>query len=672
MEIKSHMIILLIANFLKYISASSCGYEACPSGKPNMLNLHIIMHTHDDVGWLQTVDTYYDMWVNEIISSVVSTLMQNENRKFIYVESAFFTRWWDEQTDLTKEYVRRLVNDGRLEFISGGWSMNDAATTHYLGIIDQMTIGLRWLNDTFGICGKPKVGWQIDPFGHSREQASLFAQMDFDGLFLGRIHYQDKFHRESTKTMELIWKSNPSLGKKADLFTGVLPNVYWPPKGFCFDTFCSDEELTEDNINFKAHSFIVSAQEQAKFYKTNHIVLTMGMDFHFRDAPKWFRNMDYLISYINSLQTIGTNVNAFYSTPTCYLHSLNKANETWTTMESDFFPYSSGKHEYWTGYFTSRPSLKYYARRSNVNLQICKQLVTLSDIKDADFITLAKALGVIQHHDGITGTEKQHVAEDYIYQLSEGNHLCEKAMGKAIRILLSKETILPRLYFCQHLNLSQCVFTELEKEFLVIVYNSLSHPLRTFVRIPVTGEGYSIRQLTKRRRSVPAQVLPIPPSIISLPERSSLAVNELVFPISLPPIGFSIYGIKLLDDYQPSDDIGSERLSTPVQDATIQNENFQLIIDGYSGLLKEIILLKSDVRVPIKQSFYFYEGMPGYRIERASGAYAFNPQHDTAYPLADNITYRAHLLKKYINIMLLGLVRLFAYTKHRIMSSLIG
>ncbi|KFM74950.1 Lysosomal alpha-mannosidase, partial [Stegodyphus mimosarum] len=32
--------------------------------------------------------------------------------------------------------------------------------------------------------------------------------------------------------------------------------------------------------------------------------------------------------------------------------------------------------------------------------------------------------------------------------------------------------------------------------------------------------------------------------------------------------------------------------------------------------------------------------MPGYRIERASGAYAFNPQHDIAYPLAENITYR--------------------------------
>jgi lysosomal alpha-mannosidase len=69
------------------------------------------------------------------------------------------------------------------------------------------------LNDTFGECGRPKVGWQIDPFGHSREQASLFAQMGYDGLFFGRLDYQDKQNRMQTKKMEMIWQASPNLGE---------------------------------------------------------------------------------------------------------------------------------------------------------------------------------------------------------------------------------------------------------------------------------------------------------------------------------------------------------------------------------------------------------------------------------------------------------------------------
>ncbi len=71
---------------------------------------------------------------------------------------------------------------GRLEFISGGWSMNDEAATHYNSIIDQHSLGAEFLHDQFGECGRPKIGWQIDPFGHSREQASLLAQV-INGFF---------------------------------------------------------------------------------------------------------------------------------------------------------------------------------------------------------------------------------------------------------------------------------------------------------------------------------------------------------------------------------------------------------------------------------------------------------------------------------------------------------
>lgn len=151
--------------------------------------------------------------VQYIIDSVVQALLQDPEKRFIYVESAFFSKWWREQDDKLKEQVKMLVNEGRLEFIGGAWSMNDEATTHYQSIIDQFTWGLRFLNDTFGECGRPRVGWQIDPFGHSREQASLFAKMGFDGLFIGRLDFQDKMNRLENKTPEMIWKASANLGE---------------------------------------------------------------------------------------------------------------------------------------------------------------------------------------------------------------------------------------------------------------------------------------------------------------------------------------------------------------------------------------------------------------------------------------------------------------------------
>lgn len=107
-----------------------------------MLNVHLVAHTHDDVGWLKTVDQYY-YDVQYILDSVVQELLNDPEKRFIYVESAFFFKWWKEQKEDLKEKVKMLVNEGRLEFIGGAWSMNDEAATYYQSVIDQFALGLK-------------------------------------------------------------------------------------------------------------------------------------------------------------------------------------------------------------------------------------------------------------------------------------------------------------------------------------------------------------------------------------------------------------------------------------------------------------------------------------------------------------------------------------------------
>jgi len=147
------------------------------------------------------------------------------------VETAYLHQWWQQQPDSIRDKVRGLLESGQLEIISGGWSMHDEAVTHYHSIIDQFSWGFKWiatnfyhkkfnlkrkfriLDDMFGTtCARPHIGWQVDPFGHARETASLMAMMGFDGLFFARLDEADKNNRFDKKEMELIWQSSANHG----------------------------------------------------------------------------------------------------------------------------------------------------------------------------------------------------------------------------------------------------------------------------------------------------------------------------------------------------------------------------------------------------------------------------------------------------------------------------
>lgn len=60
--------------------------------------------------------------------------------------------------------------------------MHDEAATHYIDMIDQTTLGHHAIKKQFSRI--PRVGWQIDPFGHSAVQAYLLgAEVRFNPVF---------------------------------------------------------------------------------------------------------------------------------------------------------------------------------------------------------------------------------------------------------------------------------------------------------------------------------------------------------------------------------------------------------------------------------------------------------------------------------------------------------
>ncbi|CAD0207115.1 unnamed protein product [Chrysodeixis includens] len=539
-----------------------CGYKSCHKTDPGVLNVHIVPHTHDDVGWLKTVDQYYygsrnmiqKAGVQYILDSVVKELWEDPKRRFIYVETAFFWKWWVHQSPEIKEKVHTLVKEGRLQFVGGAWSMNDEAASHYQSVIDQFTWGLSKLNKTFGPCARPRVGWQIDPFGHSRELASLLAMMGYDGLFLGRIDYQDKARRLKDKAMEMVWRGNDDLGKASDIFTGALYNTYSPPAGFCFDVLCADEPIITDpdspmyNVVDKVQSFLKICAKIAESYRSNNILITMGEDFNYQDAAMWFINLDKLIEYTNlKAAKEGLNVTLFYSTPDCYLKAVKDANPVLPTKADDFFPYASDPTAYWTGYFTSRPTTKFFERESNGYLQMVKQLQVLADLeKHNQFVLneLKSAMGVMQHHDAITGTEKQHVAHDYERLLNQAVDdaliIAKQAFNKATQKDGRKPPIFD-FHRC-HLNESRCDISENSEKFVVTVYNPLGWPVKEPIRVPVAEGEFEVWG-PNGQRIKKQQVILVSP-ITDIPTRVSKAMQEIVFIIHLKPLSYKSVYIK--------------------------------------------------------------------------------------------------------------------------------
>ena len=636
--------LLVILTTIIAFSDANCGYKNCPETKEGYINVHLVPHSHDDVGWLKTVDQYYygsrrditPVGVQYILDSVVPELMKDPKKRFIYVEMAFFQRWWREQHDIMRHHVRRLVENGQLEFILGGWCMNDEAAAHYNAIIDQMTWGLKFINDTFGECARPTVAWQIDPFGHAKEQASLFAQMGFDGLFFGRLDYEDKSNRLKHKNMETMWKGSDSLGKSSWLLTGALFNGYNPPNGFCFDVYCSDEPIMDDrrlhdyNVDERVDDFIDAVKDQAQYYNTNNIIMTMGSDFNYVFAGNWYTNLDKLIKHTNARQKQGSKINLIYSTPSCYLKSLHESGKTYTSKTDDYFPYASDPHAYWTGYFTSRPALKGMIRAGNNLLQICKQLGALTDRDwvpgpNGEVTVLREAMGVLQHHDAVTGTAKQAVTFDYAQRLAEGFHNCEQVIDFAMKNLSTKHSqanVKLDIQFCNLVNISQCDVTEGSTQFVVTLYNPLVRQVTKYVRVPVTATSFEV--LDPNGQSVPAQVVPIPQSVKNIPGRRSEANFELVFKATLPKMGFVSYYIKTVsEDQNPQQK--SSVLSILGKKVKMGNSKLSLNIDR-QGQITSVV--RNGQNINFTQAFGFYEGHAGHNQgfdDRASGAYIFRP-----------------------------------------------
>ena len=428
----------------------------------DMLQIFVVPHSHCDPGWIQTFDSYFREQTSRIITTVVVSLLKDVRRTFIWAEISYFSWWYEIQDETMKQNVRTLLDNGQLEFVTGGWVQPDEANSELYAMEIQLQEGHDWIRTNLGAEYIPQYGWAIDPFGYSPTAAYLWKQYNFSGMVIQRVHYEVKKLLATKKHLEFFWRQtwdtpannaihpqkDPYNGQPVhahDIFTHVmpfysydLPHTCGPDPAICcqfdFARFpdvplkngmnhetsiaCpwapQPQAISMENVKDRALLLLDQYRKKATLYRSNAVLIPIGDDFRYqsvKEAENQYRNYQLLFDYINANVP---NVHVQFSTLSEYFKAARRTFQgPVPILKGSFFTYSDREQDYWSGYFTSRAFDKALDRQLERVLYVAESLNgTREELQKP-----RRALSLFQHHDGVTGTAKNTVVEDYALRL---------------------------------------------------------------------------------------------------------------------------------------------------------------------------------------------------------------------------------------------------------------
>lgn len=586
---------------------------ACPTTKAPQkqwckINVFLVPHTHDDVGWQITIDEYYDQQVRQIINSVQEALAANPARKFSYVEQGFFTKWWYDG-NVTADQRKSLMNsykNGQFEFVIGGWTMNDDACTTFGTVIDQLTLGHQFIYNTFG--ARPNRGWQLDPFGSGSVLPYLEKLAGFESHLIDRVTLKPLY--QATQALQFDWQGVPSQGEAGSIFTEIMDGDRNAYCNFMGDLDFQEHDVTDDNVAKLAQYFYGLINQRVPHFKTNNILAQWGCDFHFQQGVKAFNNMDKLMAYMAKDET-NSQMHVQYATVSDYFNAVKASSASVTfpkNIGGDFFTYTDGGT--WSGYFTSRTVLKGLVREGEAAGRASEQLFTFGrnllknqqDVYDKLY-QLRKANGQATHHDGVTGTSQPHVVDMYKNDIINAMGTQYPINGNIIGSIISASAP-PALDFA----LSDLINIKSGQQIAVVLYNSLGWVRQDVVSLPTNYQNLIVTD--SNNKTIVSQVNA---AVLS----NAKAKYNLFFEVSVPALGFVTYFVQAT-----SASAGS--YVSPIRvvsggDTTVENSVYSLVVSGDSNTPTLLSNKKSSINIAFDQQIYQYTSNDD------GGAYVFHP-----------------------------------------------
>lgn len=467
---------LYIVNETESAFADPRNKKIMQSSEP--LTVIVVPHSHNDPGWLWTLQTYYEVRTKHIISNAVKFLKETPDFRMIWSETIFLKMWWEEASDQDRVQLKKLLVNGQLEILSGGWVSVDEATTHYTAVLDQLIEGHLWIKDNLGIT--VNTSWSIDPFGYSLTLPYLWKKSGMSNMAILRIHGAVKSYMGNRQLLTYDWRQPWDVSGVHDITCHVEPFTLYNIEYSCGPNmdickrmdFAREPDFppedgqprgfqhggVQQNFEQLAKSIVEQYRLKASQYSHNVILMPHGDDFRYVSDYEWQRqyaNMKRLISFVNSKQE--WNVQMKFGTVGEYFDILknqikrSKLNgKPEPVITGDYFTYTDRDHEYWSGYYTTRPFDKRMIR-SLLELLKVTEVVTSYAIAHSQqhghvFVGLPEALGalqnarrthgLVQHHDAITGTSAHATVLDFEKRVFDAISKLQQVTAKSLHQLL--------------------------------------------------------------------------------------------------------------------------------------------------------------------------------------------------------------------------------------------
>lgn len=407
--------------------------------------MFMVSHFHYDPVWWNTQAAYTETWKKTddpwvgvfqthsfaLVKSHLDAARRDPDYAFVLAELDYLKPYWNTFPE-DREYMRRLMAEGRLELIGGTYNEPNTNLVASENTVRNLIYGIAYQRDVLG--GSPATAWQLDAFGHDPQfpglaadaglTSSSWARGPFHAWGPFRMPVQPRPQPSFTGTSEPLRMEFPSefywvapSGKK--LLTSYMADHY--SSGWWMDSAVTLEEACEQTYaNFLKLKSVAA---------TRNVLLPVGSDY--TPPNKWVSEIarSWNSRYVSPRFEMATTRRFFAA-----VRAAVEADGTRLRSQSrDMNPLYTGKD-------VSFIDTKQANRLAENTLLDGEKFATVASLLGARFPQEAidkawRQLLFNAHHDGITGSESDQVYLDLLGGWREAWELGRVVLENSLRYI---------------------------------------------------------------------------------------------------------------------------------------------------------------------------------------------------------------------------------------------